>query len=78
MNQLLDDHLVDVLLYSAASGWNTVEREGMYHSSIPKNLSSRFRKPEGELRPQLLDRFECMKLYYSEPNLRVKIRRKKF
>lgn len=26
---LLDDHLVDVLLDSAASGWNTVEREGI-------------------------------------------------
>jgi magnesium chelatase subunit I len=29
MNQPLDDHLVDVLLDSAASGWNTVEREGI-------------------------------------------------
>ena len=26
---LLDDHLVDVLLDSAAGGWNTVEREGI-------------------------------------------------
>ena len=28
MVNLLDDHLVDILLDSAASGWNTVEREG--------------------------------------------------
>ena len=55
---LLDDHLVDVLLDSAASGWNTVEREG-----ISVRHPSRFvligsgNPEEGELRPQLLDRF---------------------
>jgi len=55
---LLDDHLVDVLLDSAASGWNTVEREG-----ISVNHPARFilvgsgNPEEGELRPQLLDRF---------------------
>jgi magnesium chelatase subunit I len=31
---LLDDHLVDVLLDSAASGWNTVEREGISISHL--------------------------------------------
>jgi magnesium chelatase subunit I len=30
---LLDDHLVDILLDSAASGWNTVEREEFYQTS---------------------------------------------
>nr|YP_009396947.1 Mg chelatase subunit e [Spyridia filamentosa]ARW66133.1 Mg chelatase subunit e [Spyridia filamentosa] len=55
---LLDDHLVDILLDSAASGWNTVEREG-----ISIRHPSRFvlvgsgNPEEGELRPQLLDRF---------------------
>lgn len=55
---LLDDHLVDVLLDSAAGGWNTVEREGI---SIrhPANfvLVGSGNPEEGELRPQLLDRF---------------------
>nr|YP_009122268.1 magnesium-chelatase subunit ChlI [Vertebrata lanosa]AJH66026.1 magnesium-chelatase subunit ChlI [Vertebrata lanosa] len=55
---LLDDHLVDILLDAAASGWNTVEREG-----ISIRHPSRFvlvgsgNPEEGELRPQLLDRF---------------------
>ncbi|BCX02494.1 MAG: magnesium-chelatase 38 kDa subunit [Candidatus Roseilinea sp.] len=55
---LLDDHLVDVLLDVAASGWNVVEREG-----ISVRHSARFvlvgsgNPEEGELRPQLLDRF---------------------
>ncbi|MCY3536985.1 MAG: magnesium chelatase ATPase subunit I [Synechococcus sp. SB0667_bin_8] len=55
---LLDDHLVDVLLDAAASGWNTVEREG-----VSVRHPSRFvlvgsgNPEEGELRPQLLDRF---------------------
>lgn len=55
---LLDDHLVDLLLDAAASGWNTVEREG-----ISIRHPSRFvlvgsgNPEEGELRPQLLDRF---------------------
>lgn len=55
---LLDDHLVDVLLDAAASGRNVVEREG-----ISVNHPARFalvgsgNPEEGELRPQLLDRF---------------------
>jgi len=55
---LLDDHLVDILLDVAASGWNKVERE-----SISVEHPSRFvligsgNPEEGELRPQLLDRF---------------------
>ena len=55
---LLDDHLVDVLLDSAASGWNTVEREGisMRHPSRFVLVGSG-NPEEGELRPQLLDRF---------------------
>jgi magnesium chelatase subunit I len=52
---LLDDHLVDVLLDSAASGWNTVEREGI-STSTKFILVGSGNPEEGELRPQL-DRF---------------------
>lgn len=54
---LLDDHLVDVLLDSAASGWNTVEREGISISHPARFILIGSGNPEeGELRPQLLDR----------------------
>ncbi|AAM31699.1 putative cobaltochelatase [Methanosarcina mazei] len=55
---LLDDHIVDVLLDSAAMGVNTVEREGISYSH-PANfvLVGTMNPEEGELRPQLLDRF---------------------
>ena len=55
---LLDDHLVDVLLDSAASGWNTVEREGISICHPARFILVGSGNPEeGELRPQLLDRF---------------------
>jgi magnesium chelatase subunit I len=55
---LLDDHLVDVLLDSAASGWNTVEREGISVRHPAQFVLIGSGNPEeGELRPQLLDRF---------------------
>merc|ERR1719310_1600402 len=55
---LLDDHLVDVLLDSAAGGWNTVEREGISVRHPAKFILVGSGNPEeGELRPQLLDRF---------------------
>ena len=41
---LLDDHLVDVLLDSAASGWNTVEREGISISHPARFILSRIWK----------------------------------
>ncbi|MBV8301639.1 MAG: ATP-binding protein, partial [Candidatus Dormibacteraeota bacterium] len=55
---LLDDHLVDVLLDAAAMGWNVVEREGM-SMAHPSSfiLVGTMNPEEGELRPQLLDRF---------------------
>ncbi len=54
----MDDHLVDVLLDSAASGWNTVEREGISISHPARFILVGSGNPEeGELRPQLLDRF---------------------
>ncbi len=55
---LLEDHLVDLLLDAAATGENVVEREG-----VSVRHPSRFvlvgsgNPEEGELRPQLLDRF---------------------
>lgn len=55
---LLDDHIVDVLLDSAAMGVNTVEREGVSFSHPARFILVGTMNPEeGELRPQLLDRF---------------------
>ena len=55
---LLYDLLVDVLLDSAASGWNTVEREGVSVRHPARFVLIGSGNPEeGELRPQLLDRF---------------------
>jgi magnesium chelatase subunit D len=55
---LLPDHLVDVLLDVAASGVNRVEREGLSHSHPSRFVLVGSMNPEeGELRPQLLDRF---------------------
>ncbi len=73
---LLDDHLVDILLDAAASGWNTVEREGISVRHPARFVLVGSGNPEeGELRPQLLDRFgmhaEIKTL--KDPLLRVKI-----
>lgn len=55
---LLDDHLVDLLLDSAAMGVNYVEREGVSFSHPAKFVLIGTMNPEeGDLRPQLLDRF---------------------
>src|SRR5579864_2434616 len=55
---LLDDHLVDVLLDAAAMGVNVVEREGMSVIHPARFILVGTMNPEeGELRPQLLDRF---------------------
>ena len=55
---LLADHIVDVLLDAAASGANTVEREGVSVSHPARFILVGTMNPEeGELRPQLLDRF---------------------
>jgi magnesium chelatase subunit I len=55
---LLDDHLVDVLLDVAASGVNVVEREGVSIRHPARFVLVGSGNPEeGELRPQLLDRF---------------------
>ncbi|MGW5077099.1 VWA domain-containing protein [Rhodococcus sp. NPDC004095] len=55
---LLHDHLVDVLLDAAAMGRVHVERDGVSHSHPAKFVLVGTMNPEeGELRPQLLDRF---------------------
>ena len=55
---LLEDHLVDVLLDAAVSGVNIVEREGVSHRHPARFLLVGTMNPEeGEVRPQLLDRF---------------------
>jgi magnesium chelatase subunit D len=55
---LLDDHIVDVLLDAAAMGVNVVEREGVSFAHPSRFILVGTMNPEeGELRPQLLDRF---------------------
>ncbi len=55
---LLDDHLVDLLLDSAASGRNKLEREGISFSHPASFVLVGSMNPEeGDIRPQLLDRF---------------------
>ena len=73
---LLDDHLVDVLLDSAASGWNTVEREGVSVRHPARFVLIGSGNPEEEeLRPQLLDRFGMSVEVRTvrDPELRVQV-----
>jgi Mg-chelatase subunit ChlI len=54
---LLPDHIADVILDAAASGWNVVEREGVSVRHPARFILVGTMNPEeGELRPQLLDR----------------------
>ena len=58
---LLDDHIVDLLLDAAAMGVNYIEREGISYSHPSKFMLVGTMNPEeGDLRPQLLDRFGLM------------------
>jgi len=64
---LLDDHIVDILLDVAAMGVNTVEREGISHSHPSRFILVGTMNPEeGDLRPQLLDRFGLSVMVYGE------------
>lgn len=55
---LLNDHIVDILLDAAATGVNVVEREGISHVHPARFILVGTMNPEeGELRPQFLDRF---------------------
>jgi magnesium chelatase subunit D len=73
---LLDDHVVDLLLDSAAMGRNVVEREGISFSHPARFILVGTMNPEeGELRPQLLDRFAlCVEIRgITDPQARVDI-----
>jgi len=77
---LLDDHVVDVLLDSAAMGVNTIEREGISLSHPARfTLIGTMNPEEGELRPQLLDRFGlCVQVGgLTEPAQRVEVIRRR-
>ncbi|WP_157198802.1 ATP-binding protein [Methanocaldococcus infernus] len=58
---LLDDHIIDLLLDAAAMGWNIIEREGIRVKHPSRFILVGTMNPEeGELRPQILDRFGLM------------------
>ena len=71
---LLDDHIVDIILDAAASGRNCLEREGISFSHSARFILIGTMNPEeGDLRPQLLDRFGlCVEVSGAEsPDERV-------
>ena len=73
---LLDDHVVDLLLDSAAMGVNVVEREGISFQHPSRFILVGTMNPEeGELRPQLLDRFAlCVEIRgLADPQARVDV-----
>ncbi len=76
---LLEDYIVDILLDAAAMGWNIVEREGISVKHPARFILVGSMNPEeGELRPQILDRFG---LYVrveapTDPNIRKEIVRR--
>ena len=77
---LLADHLVDVLLDAAAMGVNTVQREGVAFTHPARFILVGTMNPEeGDLRPQLLDRFGLMVEVAGprEPDLRAKVVRRR-
>ena len=70
---LLDDHIVDVLLDSAAMGVNTVEREGVSYSHPARFVLVGTMNPEeGDLRPQLLDRFGLVVEIHGEQDVALR------
>jgi len=73
---LLPDHIVDDILDAAASHWNTIEREG-FSISHPAEfvLVGTMNPEEGDLRPQILDRFPLGVTIktVTDPEQRVKI-----
>lgn len=68
---LLDDHVVDVLLDAAAMGENSIEREGISYSHPSRFVLVGTMNPEeGDLRPQLIDRFGLVVDVAGERNLK--------
>ncbi|MGD9158836.1 MAG: putative cobaltochelatase [Desulfobacteraceae bacterium] len=77
---LLDDNIVDIVLDSASSGENIIEREGIsFRHPARFILAGTMNPEEGELRPQLLDRFGlCVEIEASrEPDDRVLLMQKR-
>ena len=76
---LLPDHLVDCILDPTVSGWNVVRREGLNltHPSRFTLLAS-MNPEEGDLRPQILDRFglNVEMDNITEPKLRIEVIRR--
>ncbi len=71
---LLDDHIVDLLLDAAAMGVNTIEREGISYVHPSKFIMVGTMNPEeGDLRPQLLDRFGLMVDIVGEENIENRV-----
>jgi magnesium chelatase subunit D len=80
---LLNDHIVDVLLDAAAMGMNYIEREGVsYVHPSTFILIGTMNPEEGELRPQLLDRFglcvDIVGIHDAETRVEVIRRRRKY
>ena len=72
---LLHDHLVDVLLDAAAMGRVHVERDGVSHSHDARFVLVGTMNPEeGELRPQLLDRFGLTVDVHASRDVDVRVR----
>ncbi len=72
---LLDDHLVDIILDTAASGINVIEREGIsFRHPARIILVGSMNPEEGELRPQLLDRFGLAVEVRGEPEVSDRVR----
>ncbi|MCK4258631.1 MAG: AAA family ATPase [Halanaerobiales bacterium] len=71
---LLDDHIVDLLLDAAAMGVNIVEREGISYSHPARFILVGTMNPEeGDLRPQLLDRFGLTVEVIGEQNVKDRV-----
>ena len=71
---LLDDHIIDLLLDSAAMGVNYIEREGVSFSHPAKFILVGSMNPEeGSLRPQLLDRFGLCVDIEGEKNVDIRM-----
>ncbi|MBB3033807.1 magnesium chelatase ATPase subunit I [Alteriqipengyuania lutimaris] len=71
---LLEDHLVDLLLDVAASGENVVEREGLSVRHPARFVLIGSGNPEeGELRPQLLDRFGLSVEVRTPPDIETRV-----
>ena len=73
---LLPDHIADVILDAAASGWNVIEREGISVQHPSRFILVGTMNPEeGELRPQLLDRMSLHTEIATilDPALRVEV-----